>query len=313
MASGPPPIKDAPEDGRRILGELLQQRRIELGYARRTAFARKRLLLLRSGEPNIMLLDNIEHARRDNFSEPTLRLLAQVYRVTYESLVNVAHLKDRILAPAHPGTEGRAREPGGLPIEDAPEEGRVLLGALLAQRRKELGYTHWPAFARDRLPLTPMGNPNTRMLADIEKAYRKRFPEPTLRQLARAYLVNYRSLLDVAHLRRNTLIPVSPDDAPAEPPAEPPGWAPPVLGAAHPAAVRPYADRIWERLRQLALRGVADPDGGQVFGPGTPDAKTWDGTGARGLDLPDRVWLVADLQRWGDARAAGSEATSAGA
>src|SRR6266704_2765483 len=80
--------------------------------------------------------------------------------------------------------KGDTMASGPPPIKDAPEDGRRILGELLPQRRIELGYARRPAFARDRLPLTPMGNPNTRMLADIEKAYRKRFPEPTLRQLA---------------------------------------------------------------------------------------------------------------------------------
>src|SRR6185437_12961122 len=108
-----------------------------------------------------------------------------------------------------------------MPIEDATAEGRELLGALLAQRRKELGYTHWPAFARDRLPLTPQGNPNTRLLADIEKAYRSRFPEPTLRQLAQAYRVDYQSVIDVAHLRARALTPLRPAAAAGEVPLRP--------------------------------------------------------------------------------------------
>jgi hypothetical protein len=180
---------------------------------------------------------------------------------------------------------------------------------LLGQRRTELGYTHLPAFARARLPLTPSGNPNTRLLADIEKAYRDNFPEVRLRQLAHAYLVAYESLVAVAHLRSRALVPVPPA-GPAAPvvPAEPPGWMPPMTDPARTASARPYADRIWDRLRLLAIRGITDPDGTQVFlraaadprdydGIGTPaDAKAWDGTGER-LDLPGRVWLIADMQR----------------
>jgi len=218
--------------------------------------------------------------------------------------------------------KGDTMAPNPRPIEKAPLAGRRLLGVLLAQRRAELGYTHRPAFTRDRLPLTPSGNPNTRLVADIEEAYRANFPDPRLRQIARAYLVNYRSLLDVAHLRRNTLIPVSPGDAPAEVPGEPPGWAPPPGAGRSPAAGH-LRDRIWERLRQLALRGVADPDGTAVFlrAGGDPrgydgigsaaDARDWDGAGSR-LDLPDRVALLADLQLADAARAAASRDRAAG-
>jgi hypothetical protein len=93
------------------------------------------------------------------------------------------------------------------PLAQAPAEGRRLLGVLLAQRRAELGYTHVPAFVRTRLPLTPSGNPNTRLAHDIEHAYRASFPEPRLRQIAQAYLVTYESCIAVAYLRAGTLTP----------------------------------------------------------------------------------------------------------
>ena len=183
---------------------------------------------------------------------------------------------------------------GPMPIEDAPAVGRRLLGALLAQRRKELGYTHWPAFARDKLPLTPKGNPNTRMLADIEKAYRKRFPEPTLRQLARAYQVTYKSLLDVAHLRYNALVPALPGDVPpAIVPSGPPGWM--AADEKRSAANEPYADEIKRRLAELRAQGILNPSGAQLFGEGTADAGDWDAYADWGIR--DRVWFIADLQR----------------
>jgi len=72
--------------------------------------------------------------------------------------------------------------------------------------------------------------------------------------------------------------------------------APPMDDAARTAADRPYADRIWERLRAWAAKGVTDPSGAQLFGPGTPDAQAWDGTAGR-MDDGDRVWHIADLQR----------------
>ena len=177
------------------------------------------------------------------------------------------------------------------PIEKAPIEGRRLLGALLAQRRAELGYTHWPAFARDRLPLTPSGNPNTRLLADLEKAYRDNFPEPRLRQLAQAYLVTYESLTDVAHLRARVLTPLSPAAAP-----EPAAGTSPYTAPARTAADRPWFDEINERRIALAARGVTAPSGPQMFPDSPDDAKAWDGIGAR-LPVGDRVWFIADLRR----------------
>jgi hypothetical protein len=192
------------------------------------------------------------------------------------------------------------------PIEKAPPEGRRLLGVLLAQRRAELGYTHWPAFARDRLPLTDSGNPNTRLLADIEKAYRDNFPEPRLRQLARAYLVDYHSLVDVAHLRADALVPVLPA-------AGPDGWQPPIADKARRDADAPYAAPILERLLELADAGIIDPTGAQVFGEDTIDAKAWDGTGARIRSPRDRAWFIAEIRRWEAAHAgrAGNSGTGA--
>jgi hypothetical protein len=187
-----------------------------------------------------------------------------------------------------------------MPIEDAPDEGRRLLGALLAQRRKELGYTHWPAFARARLPLTPSGNPNTRLLADIEKAYRKRFPEPTLRQLARAYEVTYESVTDVAHLRARALTPAFPAAASARVPDESPPMSP-----AQAAADRPYYDPVNDRRFDLAAEGILDPTGEQMF-PADPEAaRAWDGPFGRSLPVGDRVWFIAELRRLAAARNAG--------
>jgi len=189
---------------------------------------------------------------------------------------------------------------GTRPIEGASPEGRRLLGALLGQRRKELGYTHRPAFARERLPLTPNGNLNTRLLADIEEAYRDTFPEDTLRQLAQAYLVAYDSLAAVAHLRARALAPV-----PRQAPAASVTQLPPMTDAARIASARPYADAIQRRLRELAGQGDTDPTGTRVFPAAPDDAKAWDGIGAR-MDIDDRVWFIADLQRRADGRDGGA-------
>lgn len=192
------------------------------------------------------------------------------------------------------------------PIEGAPPEGRRLLGVLLQQRRAELGYTHRPAFTRDRLPLTPSGNPNTRLAADIEEAYRDNFPEPRLRQLARAYLVTYESFAAVAHLRARALVPVATD--PAAPPAAPDGnWQPPILDRGRRAADAPWAAPIMERLLELRDAGIASPPGSRLFPAGSRWARLWDNPDLDGMDDRDKAWFIADLQRRAAGRNAGSE------
>jgi hypothetical protein len=71
--------------------------------------------------------------------------------------------------------------------------------------------------------------------------------------------------------------------------------------AARIASARPYADAINRRLRELAGQGLPDPPGARVFPASPADARTWDGIGAR-LDIDDRVWFIADLQRRADGR-----------
>ena len=182
----------------------------------------------------------------------------------------------------------------------APPGAWKLLGELLEGRRQALGYRYRTQFERER-------KLNKRMQADIEKAYEARintFPAGTLRHIAEVYEVTYESLTAVLAGKADELAPAAPAV-----PAEPPGWAPPVDDAGRYAAGRPYADRIWERLRALAAGGVTGPSGDQVFGAGSADAKAWDAAAGR-LDDADRVWHVADLQRRGAARRAGSPAAS---
>jgi hypothetical protein len=177
----------------------------------------------------------------------------------------------------------------------APRGRWLLLGELLQARRQELGYKYRPAFARERLQPTDEGNPNVRLVADAEMGYRDTFPPGTLREIARAYEVAYDSVTAVLDGRADALAPAVPAA-----PAAPVTRLPPMTDAARIASARPYADAINRRLRELAGQGLPDPGGVQVFGPG-PDAKTWDGIGAR-LDIDDRVWFIADLQRRADGR-----------
>ena len=171
---------------------------------------------------------------------------------------------------------------------EAPHERWQLLGELAQARRQEMGYRHRPGFARDRLPLTEDGNPNVRLAADFEMAYRDTFPPGTLRDLARAYDVAWESVLAVLRGDADAL-------APARGPSLPPA---PMADPAREAATRPYADPIWERLLSLAAAGVTDPPGARLFPRSPADANAWDGTAGR-MGTADRVWLVAELQRRG--------------
>jgi len=200
------------------------------------------------------------------------------------------------------------------PLMKAPDDGLIQLGALLRKRRIELGYTHRPAFTRERLPLTRRGNPNTRLVADIEKAYRRDFPDYRLEELARAYRVTIESVVAVAYLRAAVLIPTSFDTIRAVPdvPAEPPRWTAPTDDEARAAANRSWFDQIQGRLDLLRARGVAEPSGRQLFPDAPDDAKAWDGIGPR-MEIDDRVWIIADLRRRAHDRGGTSGNSAAGA
>jgi hypothetical protein len=183
------------------------------------------------------------------------------------------------------------------------------LGALLRLRRAAVGYRYRPAFVKAR-------GTNERMVSDIERGRRDTYTFPSLEDVAGAYDVTYKSMMAVVWSDAAELVPAPAEVA--EPvlagaadelaPAAPPATVtqlPPMTDAARIVSARPYADAINRRLRELAGQGLTDPGGVQVFGPGA-DAKTWDGIGAR-LDIDDRVWFIADLQRRaGDRDGAGS-------
>jgi hypothetical protein len=188
------------------------------------------------------------------------------------------------------------------PVVRAPEEAWQRLGVLLQLRRGELGYRRRPAFTRDR-------GINIRLVTDIENAYRPNtFLTPTLRDIAQAYQVTYDSLAAVLAGKEDELSP-APPAAPAAV-AEGDGWLPPFTDPARIAADLPYFDEINERRIELAGQGVSDPSGAQMFGAGTEDAQAWDGIGAR-MNLRQRVWLIADLQRRDDGRGPAAGTASA--
>jgi hypothetical protein len=188
-------------------------------------------------------------------------------------------------------------------VTGVPSERWALFGrALQAWREDVLGYQARSRFADDR-------SINLRLVQDLEKNYRPgTYTKWALQDAAQAYKVPYSpedgpgSVL--AFLRGETDTLARASAAPAASPAviEVPGLPPaPFDDPGREAACRPYAETIWKRFLDLP-RSVTDPSGAQMFGEDTPDAKTWDGIGTR-LDLPDRVWLIADLQRRDAARA----------
>ena len=183
----------------------------------------------------------------------------------------------------------------GVPAERWGQLGR----ALQAWREDVLGYKARSRFAADRLPLTPDGNVNTKLIQELEMNYRPgTFTRWSLEDAAGAYRVTYESVLAFLHGEADTLVPVPAVPAAAGPaaPAGVPALPPSPLGdPGREAADRPYALAIWDRFLSLPRR-VGDPSGAELF-PGSPaDARDWDKYTAD-WDIGDRVWFVADLQR----------------
>jgi transcriptional regulator with XRE-family HTH domain len=188
------------------------------------------------------------------------------------------------------------------PMTGAEPARRVLLGNLLRLRRAALGYPAVPAFARDR-------HINTRMVGDIEHGRRDTYTYPRLQDVARAYDVTYDSMLAVVWSGAGELVPATPAALPAalDRLADgQDGWQPPIADPVRRAADAPYAAPILDRLLELADAGVIDPDGAQMFGEGTDDARAWDGHGAWVRAPRDRAWFIADIRRLEDGRAGNS-------
>lgn len=165
----------------------------------------------------------------------------------------------------------------------APPERWQLLGRLLENRRKELGYTYiHPRFDAD-------SDVNRRMASDIEKAAKdriNRFMPGTLHVIARGYRVTEESMRAVLTGEADALTPAAP----------PPDEAMPPMSPQRAAADRRWYDKITERRVELAAAGITNPTGEQMFPDAPGDAKTWDGIGDR-WSVADRVWFIADLRR----------------
>jgi transcriptional regulator with XRE-family HTH domain len=178
------------------------------------------------------------------------------------------------------------------------------LGELLRLRRAALGSRHVPAFIRARDVSL-----NTRMVGDIEHGRRDTYTHPTLQDIAAAYEVTYDSLVAVAAGEADELTPAEAGQLSVARilPAE----NAPMDDPAREEADRPYFVPVLEKIVRLLDDGIADPSGEQL-GLSPADAKIWDGSHGA-MSQSDRAWLVADMQRRRDARAARPNSGAAGA
>jgi hypothetical protein len=184
-----------------------------------------------------------------------------------------------------------------------PEQ-RKLLGALLTERREELDPRYYV-----REVFAPERGINLRTAADLENGRPRNFTPLTLRDVvAPAYAVTYESLLDAADGGDLLALPGSPPHRPPRNvrPLRRPEPGTPATPASLPGFVTeemrvrsaPGAVAIALELRKLALRGVAEPAGSDLFGPGE-DADLWDRAARKGMPLDERVWLLAAFRQHG--------------
>ena len=102
------PMQGVPLDRRRLLGQLLEARRGELGHLHRTTFTAEHHLGWRT-------VTDIENGYRDTFTRAILTRLAGAYGVTYPSVMAVLRGEADELEPA--GGQDTAR--GRVPVTDA--------------------------------------------------------------------------------------------------------------------------------------------------------------------------------------------------
>jgi hypothetical protein len=184
------------------------------------------------------------------------------------------------------------------PLDAGTKQTWRRLAQLLTVRRGQLGYVHRPQFIAARARGLDL---QVRTITDLENSYRPTegpdgrladlYLPATLGKVAYAYGVTYDSMLAVIRGEADELVPAAPAAPPAAGTA---GLPPPLADAARVAAARPWSDRIQERLRDLAARGVTSPSGADVF-PGRPDdARAWDELSGH-WPLNDVIWMTADL------------------
>lgn len=191
--------------------------------------------------------------------------------------------------------------------QDAPKR----LGKLLKDRRVELGYMNIPAFYQARVVAAgrkdQIGERFCRVIEDGSQ--RGRHKSESLKIAAIVYGVTEESIYDVLERRGEKL--ETTDRAPGLPAAPP--VVPPPAGGMNPAETaeaRLFIDRIVGILHQWELRYVARyaqahpdvnpdtipvpvPPGGELFVPGSRDARDWDSWKARGIPRDEMVWFLA--------------------
>ena len=190
------------------------------------------------------------------------------------------------------------------------EKAYARLGAQMRARRHLLdprfGNRH--LFVRERL--IPLGLKETaarKLVYDLESGKlqgRGGFSAGNMLALAQAYGTTADEVIAVLGGDELGPLPESGRHARQRTPEAPGGqWLPP-LGADTIEQARPHADQIWQRLRELALQGIASPSGGEVFPEDDADAADWDRrTGM--FSLEERVWLIAAIRAREEARERG--------
>lgn len=202
------------------------------------------------------------------------------------------------MTTADAGTYRRLDE--SLKAHRGDEKAYARLGAQMRARRHLLDprFGNRRLFVRERLvPLGLKDSAAYKLAYDLEQGTlqgRGGFSAGNMLALAQAYQVTPDSViavLDGGDLEPLTAAPGR--HARPEPPADRP-WLPP-LDAGTLDQARPFADAIWQRLRELALQGVADPSGAQLFPGNDADIATWDQR-AGVMSVEERVWLIAALR-----------------
>ena len=179
--------------------------------------------------------------------------------------------------------------------------GWVRLGELLQERRERELDPRW--YNRDAFAAET--GVNLRLAQEIERNKRENITPVMLRDvIAPGYQVTFESVEAVRDEVPGADLEAAPGSPPRRLRAATPGPGA-TRGPAAPAgfvsdemiaSARPHADEIWQRLRDLALRGIADPSGAELFGDSDDDAADWDRYGRRGLPVLERVWLIAALR-----------------
>lgn len=165
----------------------------------------------------------------------------------------------------------------------------VRLGEMLARRRTEIE----PRY-KNRTLFAEATGLNWRLLHDIERAKRDEFKPETLAALETAYQLAPGAIERA--LKGGDLEPAGTPD-PLERARPHPARAD-SSGVPIPEELRgpaqERADEIQELLTRAAIRtGNPDPDGDQVFGPGSWEAQSWDLFRRQFPSTLRRLWIIA--------------------